>query len=132
MKWPQSGGSAGIRIATNGRLTSKRTRAGLDVVLQPWYVFATRAQQPLALGLDRRIAFAGALAEPAWIIEFDMSAAVTNQIALLQRVGHQRHAVAARADHLGHRFLRQHQLVAAGNVARLQQTSRQPGFDAVR
>ena len=61
-----------------------------------------------------------------------MPAAVVDEVRLLQRAGHQRYAVAARADHLRHRFLGQLQLVAAGQVARLQQAPRQPGLHRVR
>src|SRR5450432_3547420 len=89
---------------------------------------ATRTEQPLVLGLDRCIAFAGSVAETLQIGDLDMAPAVADEIGLLQRVGYQRYAVAARADHLRHRFLRQNDLVAAGEIAGVQQTPRQPGF----
>ena len=89
-------------------------------------------KQSFVLGLDRRVAFARGSAEAIQVGDLDVSPAVADEIGLLQRVGHQRYAVAARADHLRHRFLRQNELVAAGQVASVQQTSRQPGFDRVR
>ena len=89
-------------------------------------------QQPRVLRLDRRVALAGSLDQAVHVGDFDMSAAVVDEVRVLQRVGHQRNAVAARADHLGHRFLGQDELVAAGEVARMQQASRQPGLHRVR
>ncbi|GCC48025.1 hypothetical protein chiPu_0032468 [Chiloscyllium punctatum] len=44
----------------------------------------------------------------------------------------QRHAVAARADHLCHRLLCQDDLVAAREIAHVQQASRQPRLHGMR
>ena len=82
-------------------------------------MLAARSKQPVVLGLDGSVALARGAAERVGIVEFDMSAAVVDEIGLLQRVGHQRYAVAARADHLRHRLLGQDKLVAAGKVARV-------------
>ena len=89
-------------------------------------------QQPGVLRLDRRVALAGSLDQAVHVGDFDMPAAVVDEVCVLQRVGHQRHAVAARADHLRHRFLGQDQLVAAGQVARMQQAARQSRLNRVR
>src|SRR5277367_4790149 len=78
------------------------------------FMEVTRPQQSLILRLDRCVAFAGSLAQTLQVGDLDMSPAVVDEIRLLQRVGDQRYAVAARADHLGQRFLRQHQLTSAG------------------
>ncbi len=61
-----------------------------------------------------------------------MRPAVMDEIGLLQRSGHQRHAVAACTDHLRQRFLGQNKFVAAGQIVCLQQTSCQPGFYGMR
>src|SRR6266404_4486658 len=81
----------------------------------------TRTKQSFVMGLDRCVAFAGGLAEAVQIGDLDVSPAIADEMGLLQRVGHQRYAVAAGSDHLRHRFLRQNKLVAAGEVARMQQ-----------
>src|ERR1035437_10805866 len=75
---------------------------------------AARPKQSVVLRLDRCVAFACGLAEAFQIGDLDMSPAVVDDIGLLQRIGHQRYAVAAGADHLRHRFLRQNESVAAG------------------
>src|SRR4030095_11349052 len=79
-----------------------------------------RMQQSRVLRLDRRIALARRLDQAVEVGDLDMPAAIVNEIRLLQRVGHQRYAVTARADHLRHRFLGQDELVAAGKVAHVQ------------
>src|SRR5258708_20404519 len=55
-------------------------------------------KQPVVLGLDRRVAFAGGLDETIQIGDLDMPAAVVDEIRLLQPVVHQRYPLAARAD----------------------------------
>src|SRR5665213_4081336 len=86
-------------------------------VRDPYSRMAMWPKQSVVLRLDRCVTFARGLAQPIEIGDLDMSPAVVNEIGVLQRVGDQRYAVAARADHLRHRFLRQHELVAAGTVS---------------
>ena len=63
---------------------------------------ATGPKQPVILRLDRRVAFARGPAEAVDVEDLDVPAAVVDEIRLLQRVGHERNAVAPCADHLGH------------------------------
>ena len=51
-------------------------------------------QQPRVLRLDGRVALAGGLDQAFHVGDFDMSAAVVDEVCLLQCVGHQRNAVA--------------------------------------
>lgn len=82
------------------------------------------AEEPLVLGLHRAVAFAGNPDQAVEVGYFDMPAAVMDEVRLLQCAGHKGNAVAAGADHLRDRLLGKHQLVAAGQVARLQQAPR--------
>src|ERR1700721_15294 len=66
---------------------------------------AARVKQSFVLRLDRRVTFAGGPAEAIGIVEFHAAPAVVDEVGLLQRGGHPHYAVAACADHLGHRFL---------------------------
>ena len=51
-------------------------------------------RQPVILRLNRRVAFAGRLDQAFHVGDFDVPAAVMDEVCLLQRVGHQRNAVA--------------------------------------
>ena len=78
------------------------------------------------------VAFARGPGETFQVGDLDMPAAVMDEIGLLQGAGDERHAVAPGTDHLCHGFLRQHELASARQVVRLQEASRQSGFDGVR
>jgi len=91
-----------------------------------------RTQQSLVLGPDRGIAYAGGSGQAIEIDDLDVAAAVTNIVRPLQRMGDDRYAVAAGADHLGDQFLRQHKAIAAGQVPYSQQPTRQSALHGVR
>src|SRR4029078_11164497 len=81
-------------------------------------------QQTRVLGRDRGAELAGSLDQAIAINNLDMTAAVVDEIRLLQRVGHKRYAVAARADHLRHRFPGQDKRSDAAHALRMQQATR--------
>ncbi len=89
-------------------------------------------QQSGILRLDGGVAFARGSDQSIRIGDLDVAAAVVDEVRLLQGVCDQRHAVAAGADHLRHRLLGQDDLVAAGEVAHVQQATRQPRLHGVR
>jgi hypothetical protein len=59
------------------------------------------------------------------------AAAVFDQSGFLQRARHHRHAWTPHVQHLAKKFLRQHQLVAAGEVAHIEKPAAHAGFDRV-
>lgn len=89
-----------------------RWRAGSE----PGASLATRrvTQQPVLLCLHRGITLARGPVQAIEIDDFDVPAAVANVFQLLHRAGHDRNAVAARANHLCRQLLGQAEALAAG------------------
>lgn len=81
---------------------------------------------------DCPVAFAGRSSQPFRVGDLEVTAAVTKNPGLLQRMGDDRHRVALHTDHLRQDLLRQWQALAAGSIAGMQQPTREARFDRMR
>src|SRR6185312_17435112 len=90
-----------------------------------------REKQAVVVSLDRAVTLAGSFPQTLDVEKANVAARVFDQARLLQRVGDDRNARAAHAEHLREELLRQHQIVAIGKIAHAQEPAAHARFDRV-
>ena len=77
------------------------------------------------MGFDSPITLASAFLDLRHVQQADVAPAVFNKTSLLERASHYRYAAAPNAKHMRKEFLREFQLIGAGQVAHAQQPAAQ-------